>query len=797
MTSPFDAGEMVELPPDSRAVLRDPARLAAVRATQLLDALVEPAFERLVQSAARLLDVSAAFISIVDAERDYYAAGHGLPEPIASTRELRGTSFCHLAIQSGTPLVIPDTAADPRYREMPTVRTMGVAAYVGVPLAFEKHHIGALCVVSGIARQWTTAEVDLLVELAASAEREVEFRVQARALAAERSLLRSVILSAPAPLALHLGPEHVFELINDQYRRIAGGRDVTGLPAREAFPALVGHQLFDVIDRVYTTGQPVSAPESHLRYDRDGTGLVDAWFDVHFEPIRNVDGSVNGVLNFSFDVSPQVMARTQAEMLLATTESTNIELQAKTQGLEVANRQLELQRLELEDRAAALALRTHEAEQATRRTEELQSLTAALAHAVTVDDVATVVCIEMADVLGARTSALAVRIPGTDTLELLSQRGIPQDVLARVQRQSLDSVSPRTRCFLSGAPVWLESRDGPDGLDQRFPPIAPVWDASGAESAAFMPLIAAGEPVGVISFSFPSPRIFGAADRAFFSALAQQAALAMERARLFTAERNARKASDAANRAKSDFLAVMSHELRTPLNAIGGYAELIELGVRGPVTDAQRVDLQRIQQSQLHLLELVNEVLDLAAVDAGELHVERNVVDTAAMIEAALALVRPQAAAGRLEVDTTCACEEQSCAGDGPRIRQVLVNVLANAVKFTPPGGRVTVSCGPARAPAGCDALHADASYLAIRIADTGIGISPRDMERIFEPFTQAISDGGPYARTSGGTGLGLTISRRLARLMQGELTAESTLGVGSTFTLWMPMALAATPPAA
>ena len=152
------------------------SRLAAVRATGLLDAAAEPAFDRLTRLAVRLLRVPAAFFSLVDETRDFYVSACGFGEPLASERELTGPSFCHYAIQSSTPLVIPDTAADPLYRDVPTVRTLGVAAYVGVPIVVDGEVIGSFCAIDTVPRAWTAADVEVLIALAASAEREIELR---------------------------------------------------------------------------------------------------------------------------------------------------------------------------------------------------------------------------------------------------------------------------------------------------------------------------------------------------------------------------------------------------------------------------------------------------------------------------------------------------------------------------------------------------------------------------------------------------------------------------------------------
>ncbi|HET7456467.1 MAG TPA: PAS domain-containing protein [Gemmatimonadaceae bacterium] len=250
----------------------------------------------------------------------------------------------------------------------------------------------------------------------------------------------------------------------------------------------------------------------------------------------------------------------------------------------------------------------------------------------------------------------------------------------------------------------------------------------------------------------------------------------------------ARAEADAANRAKSEFLATMSHEIRTPINAIQGYAQLLDLGLGGAVTPQQRDYLSRLATSSHHLLGLINDVLDLSKVEAGELTVTRESAATGTAIAAALDLVGPQAAArGVRLVDAEHGGAGVAYVGDEHRVRQVLVNLLSNAVKFTEPGGRVTVTSGTAdHAPPEARVETTDGPWAFVRVEDTGVGIAPELHTAIFDPFVQAESG---HRRTKGGTGLGLAISRRLARLMGGDLTVDSAVGRGSTFTLWVPAA--------
>lgn len=233
-----------------------------------------------------------------------------------------------------------------------------------------------------------------------------------------------------------------------------------------------------------------------------------------------------------------------------------------------------------------------------------------------------------------------------------------------------------------------------------------------------------------------------------------------------------RKLLETANRAKSDFLASMSHELRTPLNAIGGYAELMEMGVRGPITDEQRRDLSRIRASQSHLLGLIGSLLDLSRIESGQVTYAQEDVALNSLLGGLEALVLPQTTAKQQTLVFRCE-QELGAFADREKVRQVLLNLLSNAVRYSPSGATITMS-----------ARRFDDATVAIEVADTGPGI-PLDRQReIFEPFVQLDRS---LARTNEGVGLGLSISRDLAHGMGGELTVTSAPGEGSCFQLTLP----------
>jgi signal transduction histidine kinase len=288
------------------------------------------------------------------------------------------------------------------------------------------------------------------------------------------------------------------------------------------------------------------------------------------------------------------------------------------------------------------------------------------------------------------------------------------------------------------------------GVGQR----AGIWEHANGPS-----LFVVASSVALVWLVTRSARVVHAAD--------------LQRAQFLEREQEARREAETANRTKGDFLAVMSHELRTPLSAIIGYQELLADGITGPVTELQRHQLGRIKVSARHLLELIDEILTYSRAEAGKEEVQYEVTAVNTMVDDAASLIEPLAADKHVALSVVRLDTPLDIRTDPRKVRQVLVNLLSNAVKFTDAEGAVSLRA------------HRDGDTLELTISDTGIGIEPDHLDRIFDPFWQVEQKA---TRRAGGTGLGLSVSRRLARLLGGDVLVTSEPGKGSSFTVLLPV---------
>ena len=456
------------------------------------------------------------------------------------------------------------------------------------------------------------------------------------------------------------------------------------------------------------------------------------------------------------------------------------ELRATLGALETANEKLDRHTREI---AAAHAL----ADAATARLTRLQRITAALGTSVTQDGVADSVLHEAIVALECKAGAVVIQSENGAGLTLLREAGTLDSVMRSFGHAGPgESPGPCAEAMEHCRAIYLESVQE---MQVRYPAFQSVNRTDSHGAWMFLPLGIAGEAVGVLAFGFAGARTFTPLDRDFADTVARYCAQALDRVRLRVAAAaalaeasEARLMAEHANSVKTVFLRAMSHELRTPLNAISGYTEILELGIRGQVNPEQVKDLGRIKRAANYLLRLINDVLTIARFEGAR---PLNVISLAvnpvlAEVDELCAL---QAKAKGLTLEVTRCAREIFVAGDAERFQQILVNLITNAIKFTPSDGAITVTCDD------------ESGLVRVRVIDTGVGIARADIDRVFEPFVQI--DRHLTSATQQGVGLGLSISRELARAMKGDLKLQSTEGVGSTFTLTLPIASESSVPAA
>jgi signal transduction histidine kinase len=295
----------------------------------------------------------------------------------------------------------------------------------------------------------------------------------------------------------------------------------------------------------------------------------------------------------------------------------------------------------------------------------------------------------------------------------------------------------------------------------------------GIGSLLTVPLTARKRLLGAITFVSALRGVaYTAEDVRLAEDIAARGALALDNAQVYDLALVLQRSAETANRAKTAFLGAMSHELRTPLNAIGGYIDLLDMGLRGPVTAKQHADFARVRTNQQHLALLITEILTFVRVGSGRVSYAVGDINACDAIRRAIELIEPLFAQKGLVFDGMTGDSTIIAQGDPERVTQILVNLLSNAIKFTPKGGHISADCAVTD------------NRVALNISDTGIGIAADKHEAIFEPFIQ-LKEG--LSDRESGVGLGLAISRDLARAMGGDLTVESTEAEGASFTLFLP----------
>jgi signal transduction histidine kinase/CheY-like chemotaxis protein len=400
--------------------------------------------------------------------------------------------------------------------------------------------------------------------------------------------------------------------------------------------------------------------------------------------------------------------------------------------------------------------------------EALRDVGAGVSSSLDLGEVLTRIVANAVQLTGADGGSVMEFDPATETFSVRAAFGSSEALLERLRSVEIRRDSTLVgRAAIDGEPLEVADLAA---LTERDPHLDALF-ADGWRSVLAVP-VQHHDLVGALVIRRRTPGLFDPDLRDLLQTFAGQSGLAIVNARLYGELDAQRREIEVASRHKSEFLASMSHELRTPLNAVIGFSEVLLDRMFGDLNDRQAEYVRDIWTSGRHLLELLNEILDLSKVEAGQMVLEQSIFSVPTALESALSMVRERAASHAITLDLDVAPDVDVVEADELRFKQVVLNLVSNAVKFTPDGGRVAVSA------------RRQGRQLLVAVADNGPGIPESDRERIFESFQQ----GGRGAPKAEGTGLGLTLSRRIVQLFGGRLWLESELGRGTTFTFTVPV---------
>lgn len=411
-----------------------------------------------------------------------------------------------------------------------------------------------------------------------------------------------------------------------------------------------------------------------------------------------------------------------------------------------------------------------EAERAAERTARLLAVTAELAHSLTLEQAAAAVVRQGCAALGA-SAGLVARLDQRDgSLEILHAEGYPAEVLRPWQRFSLSAAVPLADAIRLREPVLLGS---PAIAAARYPALQDMRTSSGSEALAALPLLADGQSIGVFGLSFAEQQLFSADDQALMLALAQQCGQALDRARLYDAERQARAAAEAAVRMRDQFLSIAAHELRNPLAALFGHAQLLErrAGRESGMTERDQRSVLTISEQAARLNRMIDDLLDVSRMGLEQFSIARAPLDLAGLVSVTLEKLRPTLA--RHVLIARLPDEPLMLQGDLMRLEQMVSNLLSNAVKYSAAGSTVTVE------------LRREQSCALLSVADQGIGIPAAALPHLFQRFYRA--DNAEKAGASG-LGIGLYVVKEVAERHGGSVSVQSEEGHGCVFTVRLPL---------
>ena len=740
---------------------------------------VQPVFDSIAAKALDLCRATTGWVYRFDGELIHVAAVHSLrPEAVEVVRQSypmppsRGGATTR-AVLSRSIVYIPDVREDNEYRLEALAQAAAYLSVLAVPMLLESKPIGVLTVTGAAAGAFSQRQIALLQTFADQAviaienvrlfkELEEKNRTITEALeqqTATGDILR-VISSSPTDI------QPVMRAVAQSAARLTdGARALIGQVEGDSFFWLassegpVGTRRYPVT-RALASGRAILDRETTQEPDLAelvaehpylaGATQVDRVRTCLATPLLREGVAVGVLMVYRTEVRPftekQVaLLQTFADQAVIAIENVRLfqELQARTAEL-------------------------------TRSVGELEALgevSRAISSTLDLDRVLATVASRANQLAETDGGAIYEFDQGSRTLRLRATDGFPEEFVALLRTTPLvygEGAVGRT--VMTRAPVQVANVMDTDAYTSR---VRDGLVRHGYQSLLAIPLLSEDEVVGALVVNRRTAGAFPDRIVELLRTFASQSALAIENARLFSEIEDKSRQLEEANQHKSEFLASVSHELRTPLNAIIGFSEVMLERLFGEINEKQEEYLNDILSSGRHLLSLINDILDLAKIEAGRMELELGTFDVPQAIDNTLMLVRERAMRRGIALERSVEPRLGEITGDERKVKQVLLNLLSNAVKFTPEGGRIEVR-----------AAVADGT-VEISVSDTGVGIAPEDHEAVFEEFRQVGSD---YARRHEGTGLGLALARRFVELHGGRIWVKSQTGQGSTFTFAIPM---------
>jgi GAF domain-containing protein/anti-sigma regulatory factor (Ser/Thr protein kinase) len=752
---------------------------------------VQPVFEAIAESAVRLCGADYGNTIKLEENVIHLVAQYG---QTAEWREQAARVFPHPltsevigggAMLDREVMHVEDIESDPRFPTSQTLaRIMGYRAGLAVPMLRDSRPVGAIVVFRQERRRFTDSEIQLLKTFADQAVIAIEnvrlfteLQEKNRALteahaqvteALEQQTATAEILRVISSSPTDVQP--VFDTIVRSAVRLCNGLFCSLLRFDgELIYNVAQHnytpEALEEVHRIYPTRPTRALPSGRAILERAVVHIPDVEVDPDFQ-----NGSLSRAIGWRSGLFVPMLRTGAAIGAIAVTRAargpfSDNEIELLKTFADQAVIAIENVRLFKE-----LQARTSELTRSVGELTALGEVSQALSSTLDLEAVLNTIVSRASQLAGAAGCSIYEYDEAAEQFELRATHNPDAEFIEALRAARLrKGEGLMGRAAEMREPIQIPDITQPEAYQSS---VRDTLIRFGYRALLAVPLLREDQIIGSLSFNRKEAGEFPPEVVDVLKTFATQSALAIQNARLFREIADKSRQLEAASRHKSEFLANMSHELRTPLNAIIGFSEVLAEKMFGDVNDKQAEYLQDILESGRHLLSLINDILDLSKIEAGRMELEPAAFDLPSAIENALILVRERASRRAIRLGSTIDTRLGMISGDERKVKQVLLNILSNALKFTPEGGRIDIDAR----------LHADRAEVSV--TDTGVGIAPGDQEAVFEEFRQV----GATDKKAEGTGLGLALSRRFIELHGGQISVQSEIGHGSTFTFTLPV---------